>query len=164
MRRLAKLSIVALSALALGGSARPTTRLAAADPKITRIRAHVFYYGRGTISDDILAREDFAMSNGFDFGADTAGVAFQGMLVVVEVTGEPRSYPSRQVELAVRTTRGKEIFRRRGSLYGMNAEGKSYVPFFVADVGCTPLEIASALLGQPDPSRKTADVGFHCQE
>ena len=149
-------------------SARPLpSRVAhtsvAPEYRITDLRAHLFFSDRGTFSDDLLKRKDLALWNTI-IGAGDAGGPSSATLLVVEVSGEPGSYPNgRRVELAVRTAR-KEIFRRQLSLGVLGPQGHAYVAFWLYDTGCESLTVSTALLGQVEPTRRAAAIPFHCGE
>jgi hypothetical protein len=161
--------IALLLAVLLAGSLsarpyRPVTRSSAPpDYRITDLRAQLFYSDRGSLSDNLLARPNLALWNTI-IGEGDAGGRSTATLIVVEVTGQPDSYGGkRRVELAVSTER-KEILRRQLSFGVVGNQGHAYVGFWLYETGCEPLRISTALLGQPDPSRRVATLPFHCGE
>jgi hypothetical protein len=131
--------------------------------QITGIRAHLFYHDRGTFSDDLLTRRELVLWNTI-IGDSEAGGASTATLIVVEVAGPTGAYEEgRRVELAV-TGGGRTLLRRQASLGVLNAQGRTFAAFWLYDTGCTPLRISAALLGQPDPSRRRAEIPFRCGE
>lgn len=166
MRRMSWLTIAAvvsvtISARPLPGNVAPA--FAAAEYRISDLRAQLFFSDRGTFSDDLLKRKNLALWNTI-IGEGDAGGPSSATLVVVEVSGPPGSYPDgRRVELAVRTAR-KEILRRQSSLGVLGPDGHAYAAFWLYDTGCEPLRISTALLGQVEPTRRVATIPFHCGE
>lgn len=131
--------------------------------QISDLRAQLFFSDRGTFSDDLLKRKDLALWNTI-IGAGNAGGPSSATLIVVEVSGQPNSYPAgRTVELAVSTTR-KEVFRHRLSVDVLGPQGHAYVAFWLYNTGCESLKVSTALLGQFEPTRRVAMIPFHCGE
>lgn len=151
---------VAAAALVLRGAPEQKT-----DPpyRIVAIHAQLFYTDRGTLSDDLLARDELGLHNTIIGGGEGDGPS-NATLVVVEVAGPPGSFvATRRVELAVRSGK-RESFRRQQSLGVLNEQGRGFVGFWLYDTGCERLAISTALLGQRDPSRHTATIPFGCSE
>ena len=131
--------------------------------RIVAVHAQLFYTDRGTLSDDLLARDELGLHNTIIGGGEGDGPS-NATLIVVEVAGPAGSFAAeRRVELAVRYGK-REQFRRQQSLGVLNAKGRGFVGFWLYDTGCEPLAISSALLGQSDPSRHSAKIPFGCSE
>lgn len=86
----------------------------------------------------------------------------------VDVDGPAHGFAKLRVEVAVkaRARAGgvREIFRQQAPLWGLDARGRRSVAFLLRDIGCEPLDISTALLGQTDPARRAAQLPFHCGE
>ena len=150
------IGIVALQGTPAPSRPTPTYR-------IVGLRAQLFYVDRGSFSDDVLARDEPGLRNTI-IGGGLSGGPSNETLVVVEVEGPPGAFDAtRRVELAVRAS-GREIFRRRQTVQVLNAQGRSFVGFWLYDTGCEVLQISTALLGQSDPSRRAARIPFSCGE
>ena len=150
--------------LALVSADAPSAQVGSPPPyRVSDVRAHLFYSDRGDLSPNIIGRTDLALWNTI-IGEGDAGGASSATLIVVEVAGAPGSFSaSRKVELAVRAS-GKETFRRAEALSVLNEKGRGYVAFWLPGTGCEPLRLSTALIGQPNPSRRTAEIPFRCGE
>jgi hypothetical protein len=130
---------------------------------ISDVRAHLFYATTATFSENLVGNPKIRALWNTPIGAGDAGAPSDATLIVVEISGQPVSFESRSVELAVRDHK-KEIFRRRESVPVLNDKGRGYVAFWLYDTGCAPLRISAALLGQRNPSRHVIDIPFECGE
>jgi hypothetical protein len=154
---------LSLSLVAVGAVCAREASSATAPYTISDVRAQLFYSDRGTFSGDVLADTTIALWNTV-IGEGGAGGASSSTLVVVEVAGEPGSYePERAVEL-VATADGKELLRQSAELSVLNAEGKTYVAFWLPKTGCDAVRLSARLTGQPQPSARTAEIPFACGE
>jgi hypothetical protein len=85
-------------------------------------------------------------------------------LVVVEVSGQAGSWEeNRRVELTARTAEG-ELLRRASDLNVLSARGRTYVAFWLYDVGCRPVRLQARLLGQRQASTRTDEIPVECGE
>lgn len=133
--------------------------------RIVAFHAQLFNTDRGTLSDDLLARNELSLHNTIIGSSDGVGDGpSNAMLVVVEVAGAPGAFTAtRRLELAVRSG-AKERFRRQQALGVLNKDGHGFVGFWLYDTGCEALVVSTALLGQRDPSRHIAKIPFGCSE
>ena len=155
----------AAAALLLGSlsTAFARARPEAAPYRITALRAMLFNSDRGTLSRDVLREPRPALWNVVIGEGDAEGPS-SSALVVVEVAGEPGSYEdARQVELVARTREG-ELLRRATALGVLNAQGRTFVGFWLYDVGCEPVRLQARLRGQSQPSTRTDEIPFECGE
>lgn len=161
-RRLRIVLGAAVLALASISTARALSRPEAAY-RIAGLRAMLFNANDGSFSRDVLADPRPALWNVVIGEGDAEGPS-SSALVVVEVAGEPGSYEdARQVELTARTEEGV-LLRRASSLSVLNARGRTFVGFWLDDVGCQPVRLQARLLGQPQPSTRTDEIDFQCGE
>ena len=162
-RRLLIVLGAAVLALASISTARARSAPDAAAYRIADMRAMLFNANDGTFSRDVLAPPRPALWNVVIGEGDAEGPS-SSALVVVEVAGEPGSYEdARQVELTARTEEGV-LLRRASSLSVLNARGRTFVGFWLDDVGCQPVRLQARLLGQPQPSTRTDEIDFQCGE
>lgn len=136
----------------------------AAPYKITRIKAMLFYDGKGTFSPDVLAKPDFAFWNTIIGEGDAEG-ASNSTLVLVEISGNPspnEASPRRFVEFSA-TAAGKVLLSRRAEI-GLFENGKYYAAFWLYDTGCQPVKISARITGQAQSSSMTKTIPFACGE
>jgi hypothetical protein len=152
-------------ALASLTSSKASVLPQAAQPyKITDVRAHLFYSGEGTFSGNLIGSEGIHDLWNTIIGKGGAGGASSTTLIVVEVSGKPRSYGGKSaVELIVHGST-KEIFRRTQQLAVLSDKGKAYVGFWLYDTGCDPLRVSATLVGVSKSTSSTIEIPFRCGE
>ena len=156
MTRFALVTTAALLAVASTAAAQ------APPPYRLSLRAQLFYSGRGTLSQDIIAHPVELWNT--PAGEGRAGGASNATLVIAVVRGEPGSYvPTRKVELTV-TSWGHEVFRRAEEPGILNTEGRTYVAFWLYGTGCRRLRLSARILGQTASTPVTATIPFACGE
>lgn len=130
--------------------------------KITAIRAQLFYDATGTFSEDILAREDFALWNTI-IGEGSAGAPSTSTLVTVEVSGRHLPVGTVKIEITATGDKGRLIQRKVIGVDIYDARTKFFAPLWLYDTGCQPIKISARLLGaRSTPMTRT--IPFACGE
>lgn len=132
--------------------------------KITRIKAMLFYDGKGTFSRDVLAKPDFSFWNTVIGEGDAEGPS-NSTLVLVEISGNPspnEASPPRKVEFTAIAS-GKVVLKRTSDI-GLFKDGKFYAGFWLYDTGCQPIKISARIIGQAQPSSMSKTIPFKCGE
>ena len=131
-------------------------------PKITAIRAQLFYNGKGTFSDNILAQKDIALWNTI-IGEGSAGDASTSTLVTVEVSGRNLPVGKTKMQITITGNKGRIIQRRIVAVDIYDEYTKFFAPIWLYDTGCEPIKISARLLGGSSaPVTKT--IPFKCGE
>lgn len=107
-------------------------------PKITAIRAQLFYDASGTLSDDILSRKDLALWNTI-IGEGSAGAASTSTFVTVEISGRNLPVGSTKVEVTARGDKNRLIQTRVIDVDIYDDRTKFFAPFWLYDTGCEPI-------------------------
>jgi hypothetical protein len=128
---------------------------------ISGIRAQLFHHGTATLSDDLLARPKLALWN-TPIGAGDAKAPSNATFVVVEVSGPASRYVAGGVQLTV-STGERTVLRRTQELGVLNAQGKTFVGFWIYNTGCEPLQLVAQLVRSGAPDRRAA-IPFECGE
>ena len=140
-------------------AARQSIRLASPDsrtqtkvaPKITAVRAQLFYDATGTLSEDMLSRKDLALWNTI-IGEGSAGSASTSTLVTVEISG--RNLPVGATKVEVKAHGDKEpvsIQTRVIPVDIYDERTKFFAPFWLYDTGCEPIRFSARLMGVGAP-------------
>jgi hypothetical protein len=162
-RRRAVAGLAAALLLASLSTGFALTRPGAPDYRIASLRAMLFNSDQGTFSRDVLAEPRLEFWNVI-IGEGGEGGPANSALVVVEVAGEPGSYEdARRLEFVARTARG-ELVRRTADLNVLNAQGRTYVGFWLYGVGCEPVRLQARLRGQAQAATRTDRIPFECGE
>ena len=131
---------------------------------VASIRAHLFYNGSATFSENIIDNQDpgFVLWNTI-IGEGWAEQASNSTLVVVEVAGlAGSSGPDREVKVTVKEG-GSDKLSKTTRLGVLDQDGKYHVPFWLYDTGCGQIRIRAELLGQTrDVMEKR--IPFRCGE
>jgi hypothetical protein len=147
--------------------------------QIKAIKAHLFYNGesrqdssvRGTLSEDLVDNGAFALWNTI-IGEGSAKAESNQTLVVVEITGNPKEFLSRNVVLTVRTN-GKQIFRQAQAFSILDDRRNYSAAFLLYDTGCQPLTLKAEIVNEKILAKKkvstvesslTKTVPFACGE
>lgn len=155
----------ACAGLLLGslGAAAAHAPSAAAEYRITAVRAMLFNADSGTLTRDVLAEPRPALWNTV-IGEGESGGPSTSVLVTVEVAGEEGSWEEgRGVELVARTDE-HEILRHALELNVMNDAGRTFVGFWLDGTGCDAIRLQARITGQRNPSARTAEIPFECGE
>jgi hypothetical protein len=134
-----------------------------AAPRITAIRAQLYYEENGSLSDDILAR-DFALWNTI-IGEGDAASASNFTLVTVEISGAHVPSGTLSAEISA-TVDGNIVLEKRQipvALY--DDKTKFYAPLWLYGTGCQAVHISARLTDngvETSVDRKT--IPFECGE
>ena len=131
--------------LVSSGSARAQRAAAgaASAPKITAIRAQLFYDTTGKLSPDILSAKDFALWNTI-IGEGSAEAPSTSTFVTVEISGIDNAGTTK-LELAATGSKGKILLKKTVSL-DLLERTKFYVPFWLYDTGCEKIRLSARLI------------------
>jgi hypothetical protein len=133
-------------------------------PKITAIRAQLFYEPTGTFSEDILAKKDFALWNTI-IGEGSADAASTSTLVTVEISGRHLPVGGTKVEITPTGKKNRLIQKKLVSVDIYDERTKFYAPLWLNDTGCEPIKIAARLIGSGAPTGIiTKTIPFACGE
>lgn len=133
-------------------------------PKITGIRAQLFYDAKGTFSDDILARKDLSLWNTI-IGEGSAESASTSTLVTVEISGRNLPVGSLKVQITANGSKNRLIQRKIVDVDIYDERTKFYAPLWLHDTGCEEITISARLIGKNAPTnivKKT--IPFACGE
>ena len=113
-----------------------------ASPKITAIRAQLFYDTTGKFSTDILAAKDFALWNTI-IGEGSAESPSTSTLVTIEISGTDNAGTSK-LELTATGDKGKVLLKKIVGL-DLLERTKFYVPFWFYNTGCEKIKLSARL-------------------
>lgn len=126
-----------------------------AKPKITNMQAKLFYQNTGKFSEDVFAAPSDLWNVVFDYVYST--------LVIVEVEGGEPNAAHQKLELVARYIpfegSKRQITVRKTSPLWFDEQGKTFVSFWVDNVGCHPVKLSANIKGQKTIMRKTIDFG-----
>ena len=133
-------------------------------PKITAIRAQLFYDATGTFSDDILTRKDLALWNTI-IGEGSAGGPSTSTFVTVEISGRHLAVGATKVEITASGTKKGIIQKRVLAVDIYDERTKFFAPMWLHDTGCDPIKISARLIGAGAPATVvTRRIPFECGE
>jgi hypothetical protein len=131
--------------------------------KLDAVSVHLFLTKAGTLSPDVTEIPDFSAGNfvpsgtGFDDSE-----RFYDILIRLRFTSPREVFAKgRQAELVVTDRKTRKVIKRErvSDLY-IGSHGWAYVPVFLSNAACTPLEVTATGGGQ----RITKSLEFHCGE
>lgn len=162
---LLRLVSIALLGLVFGSPSGATLPQAAKPAyNITGIRAQLYYETLNKFSPDVFTAKDMAL---FNVGIGEGGIEgpASNVLVTVEVSGAPESYPQGKVKLQfLATANGKTVAQRTSEVKPLGAKGKVYLPFWLYQVGGDPLKIKATLVGAGAPQTVSKTIPFEAGE
>lgn len=133
-------------------------------PKITAIRAQLFYDATGTFSQDILAQKDLALWNTV-IGEGSAGAASTSTFVTVEISGRNLPVGATKVEITATGNKSRLIQRKVIGVDIYDERTKFVAPLWLHDTGCEPNKITARLIGASGAgSVMTKTIPFACGE
>jgi hypothetical protein len=118
----------------------------------------------------VLGDSAFALWNTIIGGGD-AGCASSSTLVLIKVQGPPRQYLG-DVQVSVLAESVPEddhaardtLYEGKTKLAITSAEGLYFVPVWLYDTGCTPIEIRAWIDGARDRTIRQETIPFMCGE
>ena len=130
--------------------------------QVGRIRAHLVYEETGRLSEDLIARPDFAAWNTV-IGSGEAEEPANDVLVLVEVVaaGGGEESISTPLEIVARGENGRVLARRRAGDLFTSEEGRVWRPLWLPDSTCEGRMTITATLGR---STRTAELNLGCGE
>jgi hypothetical protein len=133
-------------------------------PKITAIRAQLFYDASGTFSPDVLSQKDVALWNTI-IGEGSSGGASTSTFVTVEVGGRNLTVGATKVEITATGNKSRLIQKRVIDVDIYDERTKFFAPFWLYDTGCEPIKISARLIGVGAPRTVvTRTIPFACGE
>ena len=161
-RALATLQRLALKAMLL---VLPGSLLAAQDtgtPRITAVRAQLYYEETGTLSDDVLSRE-FEFWNTI-IGEGDADHASNFTLITVEISGQNVSSDALIAEISA-TADGKILEQREVPVSLYDDKVRFYAPLLLYGTGCQKILVSARLLDSgAEISVEQKTIPFECGE
>lgn len=133
-------------------------------PKISAIRAQLFYDASGTFSKDLLTMKDLALWNTI-IGEGSAGGASTSTFVIVEITGNNLAVGSTKVEITATGDKNRLIQKRLIDVDIYDERTKFFAPFWLYNTGCEEIKISARLIGKSAPKTVvTKTIPFACGE
>ena len=137
---------------------------AATAPKITAIRAQLFYDPMGTFSEDLLTMKDLALWNTI-IGEGSAGAASTSTFVTIEISGKNLPVGATKVEITATGDKKRVIQKKLVDVEIYDARTKFYAPLWLSDTGCEPIKISARLIGKTAPKTVVSKtIPFACGE
>ena len=133
-------------------------------PKITAIRAQLFFEQTGTFSEDLLSMKELALWNTI-IGEGSAGAASTSTFVTVEISGRNVDVGTTKVEIIATGDKNRLIQKKLIDVQLYDERTKFYAPFWLYDTGCEEIKISARLVGKTAPKtivKKT--IPFACGE
>jgi hypothetical protein len=133
-------------------------------PKITAVRAQLFYDASGTFSGDILSQRDLALFNTI-IGEGSAGQASTSTFVTVEISGRNLPVGVTKVEITATGNKARLIQRKLIGVDIYDQRTKFFAPFWLYETGCEEIKISARLIGKGAPATVvTKRIPFVCGE
>lgn len=153
-----------LSAIVLAAIVAASSAFAAEAPKITAIRAQLYFEGSGKFSDDVLASGENTLWNTI-IGEGGAGAPSNFTLVTVEITGKDVPIGKVHVQITARGYKRKILGQRTSEVSIYDAKTKFVAPLFLYDTGCDEIEVSAKLIGKGvDKTTVKKIIPFKCGE
>lgn len=129
--------------------------------KIKSVKAFLFLNQVGEFGEEDVT----ALDEGFLFNLPIGDTeeASQTLLVIVEIRGAPRSFPTQKLEF-IAIEKGKIKLKVVESMWVLSEEGKYFEAFILNDVGCFPIKISATVIGQNPVSKVEKTIPFDCGE
>ncbi len=118
-----------------------------AAPKISAIRAQLYYEETGQFSKDILSDKDLSLWNTI-IGEGGSGGASNFTLVTVEVQGKDVPVGAVKIQVVARDSKRKIIAMNTAEVTLYDAKTSFNAPLFLYNTGCDEIEISASLLGK----------------
>lgn len=128
-----------------------------AAPKISAIRAQLFYDASGTFSKDILSVKDFALWNTI-IGEGDAEEPSTSTLVTVEISGRDVPLDTLKIEITATGRNSRLIQKRLFDVDLYDAREKFYAPLLLNNTGCEEIKISARLVGKSASAASAAPV------
>lgn len=133
-------------------------------PKITAIRAQLFYDATGTFSEDLLSQKDLSLWNTV-IGEGGAGGASTSTFVTVEISGRNLTVGATKVEITVTGNKNRVVQKKLIGVDIYDERVKFFAPLWLHDTGCEQLKISARLIGPGAPRNiVTRTIPFACGE
>lgn len=133
-------------------------------PKISAIRAQLYYEQTGKFSDDILADKNLSLWNTI-IGEGGSGGASNFTLVTVEVRGKDVPVGAVKIQVTARDSKRKIIAMNTADVSIYDASTSFNAPLFLYNTGCDEIEISASLLGKGISKNVVkAKIPFACGE
>lgn len=133
-------------------------------PKITAVRAQLYYEEQGKFSDDLLTQKDLALWNTI-IGEGSSGGASSSTFVSVEVSGRGVPVGAVKVQITATDSKKKILQSKSFDLALYDEKTKFYAPLWLYDTGCEPITITAKLIGKgASPAPIVKKIPFACGE
>ena len=133
-------------------------------PKITAIRAQLFYDHNGTFSDDLLTMKELALWNTI-IGEGSAGSPSTSTFVTIEISGRNLAVGSTKVEITATGDKNRIIQKKLIDVDIYDERTKFYAPLWLYNTGCEAIKISARLIGKTAPKTVVSKtIPFACGE
>lgn len=140
--------------------------------KIERIKAFLYYNTNksmdtpqvaGTLSENLIDNDSMMLWNTIIGEGSAQGMSNQ-TFVVVEISGNPKDYVSRDIRLTALL--GKKVALRQSQSFAiLDQNNRYYAAFMVYDTGCGKLTLTAEILNkQLVESKLKKTIAFNCGE
>src|SRR5215471_7325217 len=133
-------------------------------PKITAIRAQLYYDAKGTFSDGLLTQKDLALWNTI-IGEGSAGSGSTSTFVTVEISGRNLPVGATKVQITATGDKSRLIQRKIMPVDIYDERTKFFAPLWLYGTGCEAITISARLIGGSAPATVvTRKIPFACGE
>lgn len=140
--------------------------------KIEHIKAFLYYNTNksmgtpqvaGTLSENLIDNDSMMLWNTIIGEGSAQGISNQ-TFVVVEISGNPKDYVSRDIRLTA--LMGKKVALRQTQSFAiLDQNNRYYAAFMVYDTGCSDLTLTAEILNkQVVESKLKKTIAFNCGE
>jgi hypothetical protein len=154
---------IGVALLSLMLVSQPAFAREAVVPRITAIRAQLFYERTASFSEDVLAG-NFVLWNTL-IGEGDAREASTSTLVTVEVRGQDVPVGAVRIRVSAVDAEGRSLGRRTIDVALYDDKTTFHAPLFLYGARCSEVTVTAQLIGagvDAAPTRRT--IPFHCGE
>lgn len=139
--------------------------------KIESIKAFLYYNQNssqnnknvvGTFSQNIIDNKTFAFWNPMIAAGDAEGCSNQ-IMVVVEISGNPKEYIQREIQFKA-TIGNKTKIERKNKFAIIDDAGKYCISYMLYDILCEHLKLTATIIGKGIESKMEKIIPFECGE
>lgn len=164
MKSMRKIKFLFIALLVCSFSALNLQAQTKVAPKISAIRAQLFYDASGTFSKDILADKNLSLWNTI-IGEGSAGEPSTSTFVTVEISGRNIPLGTLKIEITATGNKNRIIQKKLISVDLYDERPKFFAPFWLYDTGCEEIKISARLIGKGAPATPiTKKIPFACGE
>jgi len=140
----------------------------APDVQITDLRAHLFCDQTTEFTEDVISDQQTVLWNTI-IGEGDAGCASTSTLILITVHGPPEKYQGDVKVRFLATVQDHEgetntLVERTTSLGITRPDGFFFVPVWLYDTGCQPVDLYAWRTGARDQTERHETIEFMCGE